>query len=227
MCEYGDGQLEHLAFFRHRYSYDVASLALLLLLRLEPLEMAAVRLDVLQCLAYRAANLVVVVAAREGVAALQMLLFHVLGLLQGVRFRRLRDPRLAMLALKASNTKGYALEKHLAVPAWQPVLSLESVDGALWERLKRGLLEMMPLLPPAAKLEADATALARGLAASGRVVDADAVTRFSLQVFLLYLFDAPWQPEHEVLVAASWEWRREIAVGAAGRCRCCATIGSS
>lgn len=46
-----------------------------------------------------------------------------------------------------------------------------------------------------------------------QVIDADAIVRWSAATFLDYLFDVKeWRPEYEALVAASWEWRRQIAV---------------
>jgi hypothetical protein len=45
-----------------------------------------------------------------------------------------------------------------------------------------------------------------------RVIDANATARFSLAVFVEYVFGRKWESAFEVLVDASWEWRREIAV---------------
>ena len=44
------------------------------------------------------------------------------------------------------------------------------------------------------------------------VIDADAIARLSLSVFIEYLFKRDWEPRFDVLLAASWEWRKEIAV---------------
>ena len=44
------------------------------------------------------------------------------------------------------------------------------------------------------------------------VIDADDVARLSLSVFIEYLFGREWEPKFETLLAASWEWRKEIAV---------------
>jgi hypothetical protein len=38
------------------------------------------------------------------------------------------------------------------------------------------------------------------------------VARFSLAVFVEYVFGRAWEEKFEVLVDASWAWRREIAV---------------
>ena len=46
----------------------------------------------------------------------------------------------------------------------------------------------------------------------GAAIDANAVARFSLAVFVEYVFGRAWEEKFEVLVDASWAWRREIAV---------------
>ena len=195
--------------------------------------------------------------------------------------------------------QGDGLESRLACPAWDPVLSLESVDGPLWRELRDDFNAMMRVVPPPAKLQvphvlccavpccavlrhaglccavpcravlccahcllacfpcwhppclrpraphcllldpallpppllshashttcstsssvhplqASATSHLDALLASGQVIDADAVVRWSAATFIDYLFDIhEWRPEFEVFVAASWEWRRQIAV---------------
>ena len=40
-----------------------------------------------------------------------------------------------MLVLKSSNKKGSFIERLLALPAWSPIYSLESVDGKTWQEL--------------------------------------------------------------------------------------------
>lgn len=109
--------------------------------------------------------------------------------------------------------QGDGLEAAIACPAWAPVLSLESVDGPLWRDMRDDFNALMRVLPPGAKLQAAGAAQVDALLGSGATVDADAVVRWSAATFLEYLFDIKeWRPEYEVLVQASWEWRREIAV---------------
>ena len=54
--------------------------------------------------------------------------------------------------MRASDVKGDALERHIATPAWRPLLSLESVDGPLYKSMLADFHVMMKLLPPPAKL---------------------------------------------------------------------------
>lgn len=48
--------------------------------------------------------------------------------------------------------KGDGLEARIALPAWSPVLSLESVDGPLWQGMRTDLAKVMRLLPPPSSL---------------------------------------------------------------------------
>ena len=45
------------------------------------------------------------------------------------------DPRAIGAVLAASTHKGRFLEERIACPAWEPVLSVESVDGPEWKAL--------------------------------------------------------------------------------------------
>ena len=169
--------------------------------------------------------------------------------------------------MKRSSIKGDGLERHVATPAWRPLLSLESVDGDLYERMVRAFHELVAELPEPRKVAEIAEARAEEMlrtararsekdvmqttttteaivtlstvtkeaAASkesgscitklhdgkekaericfgARAIDAHAVARFSLAVFVEYVFGRKWESAFEVLVDASWEWRREIAV---------------
>ena len=42
-------------------------------------------------------------------------------------------------------------------------------------------------------------------------IDANAIALVTMKVFVEYLFNSEWDDSCNVLVAASWEWRKEIA----------------
>lgn len=60
VCEYGDNYLERYAFFRHRYTFDIACIAVYAALPVTTLparlEMQLLQLDMTACLAYRMTN---------------------------------------------------------------------------------------------------------------------------------------------------------------------------
>lgn len=139
--------------------------------------------------------------------------FAVGSVYRGVRFEAVTDAATAMLVLKQSTVKGIGLEREVAVPAWAPVLSLESVDGELWVELRARFGQLLAVLPPLTQLQERFRDHARTLVASGAVVDAEAVATLTCRSFVEFLFGVEWVPAtHAVLVAASWEWRREIAL---------------
>lgn len=130
-CEYGDNHWEHLAFFRYRYSFEVLNLVLLLCGQLEEFELDVVRYDLFICFFYRLSNFVIILSQTDYLVNFgNMLIFNVYGWYSGTRVVQITDPDLATLVLKNSNDKGKGLEMFMSAPAWLPVLSLESIDGA-------------------------------------------------------------------------------------------------
>eukprot|EP00887_Chlorella_sp_A99_P000067 scaffold16.g67.t1 len=206
-CEWGDARWEAVPFFRHRRSFELATLALLAFLpRLAPHELLIIQIDLVACTFYRLANYALCLAAGAGgggagaaVAgtgastavsrALLAACFRLHFWRRRARLARVRDPELARAVLLQSADKGAGLERYIACPAWAPVLSLESVDGQLWREMRADLGRVMRALPPPAALGRVADAALRALAASGRDVDAAAVARFAAECFIRYTAD--------------------------------------
>jgi hypothetical protein len=293
VCELGDAHLEHHPlvgkFFRHRYGFEAFTLATLVALPggIRTDELRVVQFDLVVCLFYRVSNLAIIAiksgairaASAAAEAAARKACFRVFGLLRGTRIVNVTDPDVAFAVLRSSAVKGDALERHVATPAWRPLLSLESVDGELYRSMLADFHALVKRLPPPSRVgeiaaknvrrlmdededdegnetadpkgsigeegttfaevsfanagagtsaaakkggeggpAAAAAAAAAASTASLRrrrapqIVDADAVARLSLATFVEYLFDREWEDAFEVLVEASWEWRKEIAV---------------
>ena len=287
-CEFGDAHLEHHRivgkFFRHRYGFECFTLAAMTLPKLAsrrggiaPKELRVVQHDLVICLFYRIGNLCIILvkngwfadfsAKAERVA--RKALFAIFGIVSNQRLVNVTDVDVAVAVLKKSAVKGDGLERHVATPAWRPLLSLESVDGDLYESMVRAFHELVAKLPEPRKvaeiaearaeemlgiararagkenaakddeasrdvseatvsLSVDDSSEASGetektktkasrrqkadLLRGGAAIDANAVARFSLAVFVEYVFGRAWEEKFEVLVDASWAWRREIAV---------------
>ena len=295
VCEFGDAHLEHHrifgTFFRHRYGFECFTLLAMTAPKalaagarggIRPKELRVVQHDLVICLFYRVSNLCIILvkngwlkdcgARAERVA--RKASFRVFAAVSNQRLVNVADVDVATAVLKQSSIKGDGLERHVATPAWRPLLSLESVDGDLYERMVRAFHELVAELPEPrevakiaearaeemlatvrARAENDApketteatttteaivtlSTVAKEAAASkkkgscttkttkphhseknredllrgARVIDANATARFSLAVFVEYVFGRKWESAFEVLVDASWEWRREIAV---------------
>ena len=285
ICEFGDAHLEYHPlvgkFFRHRYGFEAFTMCVLTLMPggITTQELRVVQFDLVICLAYRVANLAIILHKQNfftnvlaGVAInVRKQCFRVFGLLSGQRIVNVTDAEVATAVMRASDVKGDALERHVATPAWRPLLSLESVDHDLYRDMLADFHKVVKACPPPSRVgeiarakvdelmyavyseDADvagrdspppspdrpvvnvtvaphahkdgdasecpfmqmkqtATGGSSSSTTSASVIDADAIARLSLSVFIEYLFKRDWEPRFDVLLAASWEWRKEIAV---------------
>lgn len=214
VCEFGDGHLEEWTFFRWRYSFELCTLLLVLLVHWRPHELRVIQIDLVTCLCYRLANFLLILAPPSPSQFVNMLLFRVLGWYTGTPIVHVTSAAVATAVLKASSHKGRALEYLIASPAWLPILSLESVDGAQWSRMRTDFDALLKLLPPPERLQELASQHTRELLASTEArIDAAAIGRLTLSTFIAYLFEGqPWRPEFELFLSAAQEWRGEISV---------------
>jgi hypothetical protein len=81
VCEYGDARLDQLKFFRHRYSYELLTAAVILLIPLATHERRVVDIDLVCCLSYRVSNYSLIVLRHARAPELATLLFKLFGLL--------------------------------------------------------------------------------------------------------------------------------------------------
>lgn len=143
------------------------------------------------------------------------LLLDVVAWLWGVNTYWIQDPVHARLVLQASNDKGLFIERLFATPAWAPVLSLESVDGAQWQRMKRNYLQLAPRLPPTSALQ---KIVARHVEEhKHQPLDAPAIAMLTISSFYEWLFGRKFLQQEWAFVAdAAWEWRKGIAMKGQG-----------
>lgn len=82
VCEFGDARMDQFVFFRHRYSYELLTAAVIVLLPLAAHERRVVDVDLVCCLSYRAFNYALIVLRQLSRApTLATLLFKLFGLL--------------------------------------------------------------------------------------------------------------------------------------------------
>ncbi|KAK3240502.1 hypothetical protein CYMTET_49660 [Cymbomonas tetramitiformis] len=168
-------------------------------------------LEMMVCLGYRVSNLMLIVANSGLVTELyeqrmfvytflQRAAFRLYGAYYGMRMIYVSDVEVAVAVLKASASKGDCLERHIASPAWAPVISLESVDGPLYERMMRDFHHFMAQhCPPPAKMAECARRHVGALKDSGKRIDASAVVQLTLEVIIDFLFDRKWEPSFQAL----------------------------
>lgn len=216
ICEYGDNHFEQFVFFRHRYSFEIFNLLLLFGVQLSPHELLVLHVDLLACLFYRISNFIIILVKLDTLEMLsnllKMIAFHIYGCVHGVRMVNVTDAEEAVAVLRSSDIKGLALEKHIATPAWEPIISLESVDGDIYHRMIANFHQVMEACPPTSQLTGIAKHHARALVESNIVIDAQQIALLTSKIFIEYVFNRSWDESFEIFAMASWEWRKEIAM---------------
>ncbi|KAJ1569858.1 hypothetical protein HK096_000107 [Nowakowskiella sp. JEL0078] len=142
----------------------------------------------------------------------RMVVFHAIGWLQGVSFKQISDMDLAAKILKVSKRKGRGLEYYIACPAWDPIRSVESIDDEEWRLAFSNMSVLIRRLGDISALEEMARKVLERRLNNGVVLDSEDIVRFTVEVFLLYVFGRKWEERFEIFVKASWEWRKELAV---------------
>jgi len=115
-----------------------------------------------------------------------------------------------------SNDKGEFVEQAVALPAWHPIRSLESVNGNEWIDLRKKFNDFMRTLQPINTLKEVATKYTLNLVQSGTLIDRAAISALTITILLEYIAGKIDKALIEVLVEAVEEWRKEIAVRGKG-----------
>ncbi|OWZ15347.1 hypothetical protein PHMEG_00011022 [Phytophthora megakarya] len=133
--------------------------------------------------------------------ASRAVLLHLLAFCQGVNLRWVIDPALAFQILKVSD-KGDLIESKLSLPAWRPVISLESVNGEQWRRMKTQFTKLTQVLQPISELTNLFETRGRELLGFETVIDA-----------LKWVFERKFDSQKFAEVCHStWEWRKQIVL---------------
>ena len=132
------------------------------------------------------------------------------------------DPLLCTAILACSDKKGSFIEHLFAIPAWQPIYSIESEDGKRWKTLSMNCCQVFRTLQWKESLPLQVTSYVQALADemiadTCLVMNAEQVSRITLKVLYEMLFEHAIKVEDETLFyEASIEWRKEIAIKGAG-----------
>ena len=133
-----------------------------------------------------------------------------------------RDPLLCTAFLASSDKKGSFVEHLFAIPAWHPLYSIESEDGERWKALSMNCCQVFRTLRWKENIPWKVRTMIQALADASRhdpslVMDAEQVSRMTLNVLYEILFERAIAPEDETLFyQASLEWRKEIALKGTG-----------
>ncbi len=132
------------------------------------------------------------------------------------------NPLLCAEILASSDKKGSFIEHLFAIPAWQPIYSIESEDGQRWKTLSLNCCQVFRTLQWKVGLPLRVTSYVRELADKMNVdvsllMNAEQVSRITLKILYEILFEHAIQLEDETLFyEASIEWRKEIALKGTG-----------
>jgi hypothetical protein len=120
------------------------------------------------------------------------------------------DPALCGKILAASATKGTFLEQLFSTPAWHPIYSIESVDGALWKQLSHDFAKVMNQLRWPERVR---PLIEKHCASLPQLIDAETISRLVLRILFALLFEHEISKDDETLYyQASMEWRKEVAI---------------
>lgn len=114
--------------------------------------------------------------------------------------------------------KGKFIEYNIAIPAWKPILSLESVDGDQWKIIKNNFIYFISKFNKNPYyLENNIKDYTNRYIISNVIIDSKIISLITLKSFCKYLFNIEISDiESETLYLGSLEWRKEIALKGKG-----------
>jgi hypothetical protein len=107
--------------------------------------------------------------------------------IQGKNFKLSRDLSEIKSCLKGSD-KGHVIEELFAMPAWYPILSVESVNGKTWEIVKQNLMKFKAYIPSNKKIGLIAKKEAENLLQKKEKINSKSISKLTLKIFLKFLF---------------------------------------
>ncbi|KAI9911848.1 hypothetical protein PsorP6_009042 [Peronosclerospora sorghi] len=101
----------------------------------------------------------------------------------------------------------------LSLPRWSPLISLESISGAQWHRMKANFSILTQVLQPISHLSTIFQSRSRELLESETVIDALKLNKLAVACFYEWVFERPFEDEKfSVVCQATWEWRKQLAL---------------
>jgi hypothetical protein len=117
-------------------------------------------------------------------------------------------------------TKGNFIEYQIATPAWEPIISLESVDNDKWAEVKKNFLNFTSIFNIDNKINQISNYIenyTNQYLNSNHLIDSKLISKITVQSFCKFLFDIEVNPDDlDILFQASIEWRKEISIKGKG-----------
>ena len=116
--------------------------------------------------------------------------------------------------------KGNFIEYSVATPAWEPIISLESVDGDQWVQVKQNFLNFITSFHIDNKIALIGDYIenyTNQYLNSNHIIDSKLISKITVQSFCKFLFDIEINlNDLDTLYQASIEWRKEISMKGKG-----------
>lgn len=116
--------------------------------------------------------------------------------------------------------KGNFIEYFIATPAWEPIISLESVDNDKWDKVKKNFLKFTTCFYLDNKMNLIGDYIenyTNKYLNSNHIIDSKLISKITVQSFCRFLFDIEINlNDLDVLYQASIEWRKEISMKGKG-----------
>ena len=143
-------------------------------------------------------------------------LMHTCGILQGKKVHIIdKDFEAHLPLLKNSNRKGTFIERFITYPAWQPTLSIESMDGETWKTLQHQFRRVFTSLPWKTELPKIIEEEIRFV--TNPVIDNYKFRKILAQILHRLVFEFKADESTITLICdASIEWSKELALKGKG-----------
>jgi hypothetical protein len=151
---------------------------------------------------------------------------YLLTVIQGYKFKMARTDKEIKEALMLKD-KGNVIEELLACPGWLPILSIESVNGPLWNELKVNFMKFTKELPSKSELGIIAHNEINSFILNNTKINSKDISKLTLKIFTTWIFkDTTFEHDQkltgltdemlEKIYEGSIEYRKEIALKGRG-----------
>jgi hypothetical protein len=112
---------------------------------------------------------------------------YLITVIQGKKFKIATDSKEILNTLKLTD-KGRSIEELFSCNAFLPILSLESVNGPIWEELKHNFMIFKQFLPGSEILSKIALEESFDLINENKVIDSKQISISTIKIFLKWIF---------------------------------------
>lgn len=147
---------------------------------------------------------------------LLLLLSYLSGTKNVVFIDDIKDILLCEKVLTNSNKKGYGIEYHLSMSAWEPIYNIESIDGEKWKCVRK-YFHIIASKIDLCKLKNRSHQFASEMVKYGKNITSKDISKLICKIFWFTIFDENIDSDNlEILYKGSIEWRKELAVKGKG-----------